>query len=446
MAIPVLSDQDYGNSRRISNLPVSQQNGDPIVHQQLVAGFNPNLTLSSWTPGSAVSNSTAEITIGEFSVGGTGFQVFTQWEVDSGWFLAHSSGSSLQANFRARLGGTVVATNENNTTAISSTAELKSCLCRLRLTAISSTQIVFNLVLRVGQGVTVDNIDQGNSWDHTGTGVITVPDLNTARTLLLTFQGEVASSLTTLTPIFASLQEVKPSGSVSSSLFDNAYNHTGFRPASGSSIVTYGNIGLAVAGTATTPAIANTDSISRQDRQQLATAATAGSIAYQRTGYVYAKAGSIPGSGGYRFRCGFGLTQLQAGMRAQVGLLATAGNPTNVDPVTQSATKIAVAINVNTGNWQLVVSSGGAPTIVDLGVNFPVDNTTWYTWLLTCNPNSSTILSVITNTATGQQDSRTLSANLPPLATQLCPVHWVCNNATAAIASMVVGRWDLEFK
>jgi hypothetical protein len=199
----------------ITNLAPSTVNGQPVVHQQLGSGFNPNLILSNWTAGPAVSNSTAEVPIGQFDIGGAGFQAFSQWELDSGWYVENSTGGNIFGNFRVSVGGTQILTNENNTSPIGSSAFPKSCLCRVSLMAISSTQVACNVILRVGTGTNADNIDQGNFCDHTGSGVVTVPDLNTSRVLQVTFQPETASSQVVIIPLFSHLEEKRPNGSIS---------------------------------------------------------------------------------------------------------------------------------------------------------------------------------------------------------------------------------------
>lgn len=488
-----------------------------------IGGSSPNTRTQNWTPGSSLTNSLELATLGEFQIGGVDFEPLTQWNIICGFNIYQNSGSNVFGNFFIKLDDTTLISNENNTGPLTSKPNLKSCRAEINITAVTATRLSISVILRVGLGITIDYIDQGNDWDHTGEIIVDVDSLSSVRTLSLKLNVETAHPNITITPRYASLLEIKPSNAILlsklndtainnpqnnqpiqynsatnkwennsfigipsidynllptnlgstargfvfcpdhpfgagvyqwsgsfwiplSSLFDNSYSYSGFRPGSGSSLITYGNIGAAAGGTVSTPTLSNSDSISRQDRTSFATSATAGSVAFLRTGYVYAKAGGLAGTGGYRFRIGFGLGALQSGMRSQVGLLATATSPTNTDPVNQNAAKIALAISANTGNWQLVHSSGGAPTIIDLGPNFPVNSTTWFTWQLNCLPNSTSIPSIVTNTETGQQDVRTLSTNLPAQATQLCPVHWVTNNTTAAIASIMIGRWDLEFK
>jgi hypothetical protein len=198
------------------NFAPSTANGQLVTHQQLGSGFVPNLILSHWAPGAPVNNTAAEITVAEFTIGGAGFQAATKWELEAGWLLLQNFGSNTIGNFRVYLGSTVIASNENNASNFVSTVNQKSSLCWLRLSAITSTQVRLSLILRSGLGQTIDNIDSGNYWDHTGLNQITVADLNTPQTLRLTVQSEVASPNITITPVYADLTEKRPNGSIPS--------------------------------------------------------------------------------------------------------------------------------------------------------------------------------------------------------------------------------------
>lgn len=85
-------------------------------------------------------------------------------------------------------------------------------------------------------------------------------------------------------------------------------------------------------------------------------------------------AGERGGAGRLQLRDQVGLEALQVGMRSFVGLYdGTPGAPTNVDPLAVTAQgKIGMAINANTGNWNLIHNlSGTAPTAIALGASFP---------------------------------------------------------------------------
>ncbi|MGL5064153.1 MAG: hypothetical protein ACRC62_29555, partial [Microcoleus sp.] len=205
--------QDFGNSSRILNLPASTANGQPLVHEQLGAGFNPNLILSNWTPGAPVSNSTAEIPLFSFSVGGPSFQAFTQWEITAGFNVVQNSGASILANFLFYVNGAVAASNESNDNQLGSTPNERAGMAWIRMIALSDTQLAFSILLRLGVGATPDLIDRGNTWDHTGEGVLTIASLSTARTIAGMFASEVANPGIVVTPEFACIKETRPNGS-----------------------------------------------------------------------------------------------------------------------------------------------------------------------------------------------------------------------------------------
>jgi hypothetical protein len=134
-------------------------------------------------------------------------------------------------------------------------------------------------------------------------------------------------------------------------------------------------------------------------------------------------------------------------MRAFVGLTDTATTaPTNIDPTTSTTPgKIGMAINANTGNWNLVHNiTGTAPTVIALGANFPVDATTMYELVLFSASAGSSVGYRITNQTTNATTSGTLSTNLPALATLLGRTIWATNNATAAAVAWSMSKFGLE--
>lgn len=497
MSIPVLSDQDFGNARRIRNLPQSVANGDPIVHEQLGSGFNPNVITSQWAPGVPVSNSTAEVTIGEFTIGGTGFQPFTYWEEDCGWFWLNNSGGNIFGNLRIKIDSTVIATNESNNSPISSVVNEKSCLCRIRITAISATQVAINVLPRVGVGITADNIDQGNSWDHTGAAVVTVPDLSTARTLLVTVQSETASPSVRITPLFASLQEIRPSGSIGN--LNLAIVTPPAAPAAGlittsvrggadyahipSQLLTP-NLGAAVSispfvaqnhhisnwwaapgnqplqgqaaatsntGTSTAANIALTNAQTRTPRvEYLITTAAATAVAGTRdSGNFCTIGGAAAGQGGFMIRLiagpATGVSVASSRFFMGIGLNAA---PTDVEP---SSTANIVGFGYDSAdlNLQLMHRGAGAVTKVDLGANFPVptaDRTAMYQIFLNSPPGTTQIVYwAIWNLNNGAIASGTINTNLPTASTLLSRRVYSSVGGTSSVVGVAVGaseaRW-----
>ena len=143
----------------------------------------------------------------------------------------------------------------------------------------------------------------------------------------------------------------------------------------------------------------------------------------------------------------FGLDTLQSGMRAFVGLADVTSAPTNVDPTTNTTPgKVGMAINTNTGNWQLVRNvTGSAPTVIDLGSNFTVNVTDLLELTLSCGPNDSAIAYRVVNISTGNETQGTISSNIPANTTFLSTSVWITNNATAASAVMAIAKIYQEY-
>lgn len=218
------------------------------------------------------------------------------------------------------------------------------------------------------------------------------------------------------------------------------------RPSTGAAVLTIGNAPVTVIGTLTTPVLAATNLLTSVRTTLFSTGATAGAMTSLRTGQTEFWRGNVAGRGGFFFLTRFGLNTLQAGMRAFFGVTDTATAPTNIDP-TASATpgKIGVAINTNSGNWRIVHNLiGTAPTVIDLGVNFPVNVTDLLELVLFCAPNDTGVSYLVTNLSTENKTQGLLTANLPASATFLTVQQWATNNATAAAVILAMNALDVD--
>lgn len=204
-------------------------------------------------------------------------------------------------------------------------------------------------------------------------------------------------------------------------------------PAASTTISVIGTT-ITTAGTTShgTPTAASFLSSSR--RFTISGVATAGTVAYLRQNGLIAWRGNATNRGGFRFQQRFGLEQLVATNRAFFGLADSIANPTNVDPLTATIPgKIGLAVNANTGNWQLINNaSGTAPTVLDLGSSFPVNATDLLELVLAALPNASSIDWVVTNRASGAIASGTLTTNIFSNTAFFSPLNWMSNNTTAA--------------
>ena len=206
-------------------------------------------------------------------------------------------------------------------------------------------------------------------------------------------------------------------------------------PANTTAIATVGGSAPTTAGTISTPTQAVTSHVTATRRTVLTGAATAGTLTYIRSPALLFWRGNAANRGGFRLVMRFATETLVAGQRGFFGLSSTgASNPTNVDPITTTAgSKIGIAFNNNTGNLQLIRNvNGTAPTVLDLGANFPINTTNLYELVLAALPNASGIDYAVTNKATGTTSTGTFTTNIPTATEFLAPIQWMTNNATAA--------------
>jgi hypothetical protein len=173
----------------------------------------------------------------------------------------------------------------------------------------------------------------------------------------------------------------------------------------------------------------------------------AGSLASMRVNVLECWRGNAAGLGGFFMVARFSIDTLGAGNRMFVGLTDTATTaPTNIDPTTSTTPgKIGMAINTNTGNWNIVHNiTGTAPTVIALNASFPVNTTDSLELVLYAAPNSATVGYRVTNLTTNAQTSGTLSTNLPASTTFLGRTIWMTNNATSGTLAWSCSRFGLE--
>ncbi|MEO8105567.1 MAG: hypothetical protein ABI602_04515 [Candidatus Saccharibacteria bacterium] len=199
-------------------------------------------------------------------------------------------------------------------------------------------------------------------------------------------------------------------------------------------------------GTVANPTPSSGNILNSVRRVTFSTGTTAAALASHRQSTLQVWRGNSAGLGGFFYTIRFGTSTLAAGNRSFVGMSDSTAAPTNVDPTTSTAGgKIGLAINASTGNWNLINNiSGSAPTVLGLGANFPVDTTSLYELVLFSAPNGSSIGYRVTNTATGNTTSGSLSTNIPSSTTFMAPLFWITNNATAAAAIFNFSGWYLE--
>lgn len=212
----------------------------------------------------------------------------------------------------------------------------------------------------------------------------------------------------------------------------------------------------ATGGTAVNPT-AGTNIRNAIPRTQYATAATANSInSLYSNSLAQVSAvlrGSISGEGGFRLVMRFGLGATTATNRFFAGLRDAVSAPANIDPFTSTTPGvIGIAANgATSANYRIVHTlTGTTPTTVDLGANFPFNNTDLIELVLFCRPYTSTAgnvgYRVRRYTTTGDpafESSGTLSTNLPASTTFLVPTIWMVN-VTASAVNFQVNQITIE--
>lgn len=216
-------------------------------------------------------------------------------------------------------------------------------------------------------------------------------------------------------------------------------------PASGTGRTIIGT-GVSTTGTIATPAVTTTNRLTQERRSTYTSAATAGALAYERPNQMLVWRGNTARTGGFSYSHRFGIETLVSGNRFYVGLTDSNANPTNVDPLAATTPgKVGVGINANTGNLFLINNTTGtAPTTLDLGSNFSVNNTTLYELNIWCDPNDTGLDYQLINRNTNNIASGTLTTNIPANTTFLAPVIWITNNATASACAFANATWQVR--
>jgi hypothetical protein len=224
-----------------------------------------------------------------------------------------------------------------------------------------------------------------------------------------------------------------------------ARNKVGFWCPPGNATTVPGILGFtafSVTGTATARNVATTRMFTRMRRLGYVSATAAGSLAGARVAVAQITLGTtasgIPVGGFFkviRFGCSDAATV--DGARQFVGISASTGAPTNVEPSTL-VNSIGVGHGAADTNLFLYWGGSAAQTPIDLGVNFPANTLSVdvYELALFCASGSAEVNWQVTRLNTGHVASGTLTGTLgtqlPAVTTLLTySQNWRSNNATA---------------
>lgn len=218
-------------------------------------------------------------------------------------------------------------------------------------------------------------------------------------------------------------------------------------PQTGTTITQWGMPNTTV-GTASTPTQASTNMHTSLKRITVTSATTANSASELRSAQFMAWRGNAAGLGGFFMTTRFAVNSTTTNQRLFIGMLgSTAAISTSQSP--SSLTNCAgVGWDSADTNLQFMSNDGsGTATKVDLGSNFPANNTTAvYELVMFAPPNGSTISYRVTRLDTGNETTGTVSASADlPVNTQfLSPHEYMNNGGTAAAVVLDVMRVYVE--
>lgn len=192
---------------------------------------------------------------------------------------------------------------------------------------------------------------------------------------------------------------------------------------------------LTALGTATSRAVATTNMLTRMTRLGYVSAATAASLTGVREPVAKYTLGAGGGLGGFFYRTRFGVSDAAAvsGARMFIGLAASTGAPTNVEPSTLVNAFGLVQLAASTNLQLYCAGSVAGANLIDLGSSFPAQSGSQdvYELCLFSAPTAGTLNYRVTRLNTGHVAQGTISTGLPTSNTLLCHQLWRTNNATA---------------
>lgn len=262
----------------------------------------------------------------------------------------------------------------------------------------------------------------------------------------------------TILPEHTVLKVKRPSG-LDSPLQDSiAFNRIVKQVPSGTgNLISIGAANFVASGTNTVVTPSSGSAKTQMVRFQSATAATANSVAGVHTNSSMIAPvfrGAVAGEGGFRVVIRFALNVLVAGNRGFFGLVDVVAAPTNVDPTTSTTPgRIGLAFNANTGNLRISHNvTGTAPTLIDLGANFPINTTDLYELVLFARPFTTTASAIgyrvrrftTASDTPAQEVTGSINTNIPAATTLLHATTWMTNNATAASCNFHFGLIAIE--
>lgn len=201
---------------------------------------------------------------------------------------------------------------------------------------------------------------------------------------------------------------------------------------------------LSSSGTVSVQALATTNLITSTICARVASAAGVGSIASSRIATLIIWRGNAAGLGGFKFKTRVGTQTTVAQQRAFWGIWNATTDIGNVQPSTLTNIFGFGYDSAETVLSFLCNDNAGAATKTSLGANFPVDNSTLYDIVISCQPNASSIEYTITNLVNGSSATASISSNIPQNSVFLTMDNWVNSGTTNASVQLVYSIMEMD--
>lgn len=209
---------------------------------------------------------------------------------------------------------------------------------------------------------------------------------------------------------------------------------------------------LTTTGTATARTVATTNALTRAKRIGYVSSTQAGNVASVREAAAQYTLGNGL-VGGFFMSCRFGVSDatLQTAARTFVGMSSSTAAPTNVDPATLT-NSIGIGHTASDTNWYFYYGGTTAQTRMNLGSNFPINNTDFLDFSLWSPPNANGVIYFYLERLTlssiyithGTINSNGSAVYLPSSTTLLAFRAWRTNNTAAAAVGIDISSIYLE--
>lgn len=199
-------------------------------------------------------------------------------------------------------------------------------------------------------------------------------------------------------------------------------------------------------GTISHPAIAATNLLTQTARLRVTSATTANAASELRSAQTLVWRGNAAGLGGFFYATRFAVTTTTALQRGFFGLhSSTAALATTQDPAALTNT---IGIGFGSSDTSLRImhnDASGVATQIDLGANFPANNTSaLYELVLFAPPNAASVSYRVRRLDTGAEANGTITTDLPTGATFLTRHEYMNNGGTAAAVSFDLAVVGIE--